>query len=116
MTEIIDPNCLLCGEEAAHDNFVRPIGSMKADGTAEMRWMHDDCALRDMVGGIGHLVAHEYWCLQMHDPDAGLTYRQSALLAYQWVHVVGSEATTDRVVSHHEPDRARTDRPPGVDA
>lgn len=96
MSEILDPNCLLCGEEAAHNNFVRTMGSMRADGTAEMRWVHDDCALREVLGGIGHLVAHEYWCLQRHDPDAGLTYRKSALLVYHWVNIVGSKSTTER--------------------
>jgi hypothetical protein len=91
-----DPNCILCGEEAAHDNFVRLMGNLKADGTAEMRWVHDDCNLREVLGGIGHLVAHEYWCLQRHDPDAGLTYRQSALLVYHWTKIVGAQSTTDR--------------------
>lgn len=95
MTEILDPNCLLCGEEAAHDNFVRTIGSMTKTGP-EIRWAHDDCMLREVLGGIGHIVAHEYWCTQRHDPDAGLTYRQSALLVYQWTKIVGVQTTTDR--------------------
>ena len=52
---------------------------------------HRECMLRSVVGGIGHLIAHEYWCVQHRDPDAGLTYRQSALLVDAWVHIMGVE-------------------------
>ena len=49
------------------------------------RHQHMECAIRVVTGGIGHLVAHEYWCgAPRHDPDGGLTLRQSALLAYQY--------------------------------
>ena len=39
---------------------------------------HVECALRETQGGIGHHLDHDYWCVQMHDPDAGLSYRDSA--------------------------------------
>ena len=95
MSEPTNPNCLWCDEEASHDNFVQTTTLVKQDGTCEIRWVHDDCTLRQVLGGIGHLLAHEYWCLQKHDPDAGLTYRQSALLVYQWTRIVGVEPTTE---------------------
>lgn len=50
---------------------------------------HRECMLRSAVGGIGHLIAHDWWCDIKHDPDAGLTYRQSALLVDEYVAVVG---------------------------
>ena len=78
-----------CDEDTSLDNVVSPEYMM--DGTK--RRAHDDSALRQVLGGIGHLIAHEYWCLQKNDPDAGLTYRQSALLVYQWVHIVGLETS-----------------------
>lgn len=53
---------------------------------------HRACSLRSALGGIGHLLAHDYWCTQRHDPDAGLTYRQSALLVDQLVAMIGVEA------------------------
>lgn len=60
------------------------------------RTTHRSCMLREVIGGIGHLVAHEYWCLQHHDPDAGLTFRQSALLVDAFVTVVGVERAAER--------------------
>lgn len=40
---------------------------------------HRACALREVLGGIGHLVDHDRWCVREGDPDAGMTYRESAL-------------------------------------
>jgi hypothetical protein len=48
---------------------------------------HRECGLREVLGGIGHNIAHEYWCLQKHDPDAGYTYRESAQMVYAIFHV-----------------------------
>lgn len=92
MAEVFDPNCLLCGEEiVVTDMPPQLIGTLGGP-----RYAHRECNLREVLGGIGHLVAHEYWCKQQHDPDAGLTYRQSALLVYQWVQIIGVEATAER--------------------
>lgn len=55
------------------------------------RHTHWKCGLREVVGGIGHLIAHDYWCVQRHDPDAGLTRFQSAQLVFTWVSVVGTD-------------------------
>ena len=78
--------CVLCGEPILPSDE-RPRAVIDA---------HRECGLREVLGGIGHLVAHEYWCLQKHDPDAGLTYHQSALLTDAWVHVMGVEAAAER--------------------
>ena len=80
--------CVLCTE---------PMGSWKSVST--MQQIHRECALRSSMGGIGHLIAHEWWCDVKHDPDAGLTYRQSALLVDEFVALVGVEAAVERAVS-----------------
>jgi hypothetical protein len=50
----------------------------------EARATHLECGLREVIGGIGHLTNHEYWCQAMGDPDAGLTYRESAKQAWAY--------------------------------
>ena len=82
-----DPICLLCDEPVWGDAAQDPVHT--ADG---LRITHWQCSLRNVLGGIGHLIAHDYWCgAPRHDPDAGLTYRQSSLLVATWVRVVGHE-------------------------
>jgi hypothetical protein len=57
---------------------------------------HTECALRAIVGGIGHLLNHNHWCLTVGDPDGGYPYRESAILVAGWVNDQGNE-TTDHV-------------------
>lgn len=78
--------CELCGEVCHRQDraLVSPLVA------------HRECLLREGIGGIGHLIAHDYWCTQRHDPDAGLTYRQSALLVDAFVTVVGVEESVRR--------------------
>jgi len=47
---------------------------------------HRECMLREVLGGIGHHIAHEYWCVRRQDPDAGFTYRESAEMVYAIFH------------------------------
>src|SRR6185295_13119808 len=69
--------CPMCNEPVWGDAAHEPLYT--EDGPRIVHWQ---CMLRSVLGGIGHLVAHDYWCGEpRHDPDAGLTYRQSALLA-----------------------------------
>ena len=81
-------DCILCEEPVEHGEPWMPINGVQQ--------AHRECLLRDVMGGIGHLIAHEYWCLQHHDPDARLTYRQSAKLTWEYVHVVGAETAAQR--------------------
>ena len=46
---------------------------------------HRECLLRNVMGGIGHLENHAYWCGEMHDPDGGRTLRQSGLEVDEWI-------------------------------
>jgi hypothetical protein len=79
-------DCLWCDEPL--DDDVAPGVVYTPEGP---RHQHVECALREVMGGIGHLIAHEYWCIERHDPDAGLTRRQSALLCNLYVRIVGFE-------------------------
>jgi hypothetical protein len=76
--------CALCGEN------VDPGMEAQAIGTPEgFQMVHRECLLRSTLGGIGHLQDHAYWCCEMHDPDGGRTFRQSALEVDVWVHEHG---------------------------
>lgn len=72
--------CMGCQEHfKAGDN-----GAIMPNGFAQ----HRECGLRGVLGGIGHLVDHAYYCRSEYGPDAGLSYRLSALLVWGW-HVEG---------------------------
>lgn len=74
-----DKVCELCGEPPDKGSRNERMNN----GTA---WAHRECLLRMAMGGIGHLEDHNYWCLELHDPDGGRTYRQSALEVDEWLH------------------------------
>lgn len=57
------------------------------------RDVHRECALRDVIGGIGHLIDHPHFCRGV-GPDAGLDRRTSALLVDVWIARKGVEAAT----------------------
>jgi hypothetical protein len=77
--------CMFCQEAIADgDNgAVMPTGLVQ----------HRECSLRGVMGGIGHHVDHARYCHGELGPDAGLSYRQSALLV--WRHAVEGESVTD---------------------
>jgi hypothetical protein len=70
--------CMHCrlSFEAGDNGAIMPTGYAQ----------HRECALRSVLGGIGHLVDHDRYCHGEAGPDAGLSYRASALLA--WRHCV----------------------------
>lgn len=53
--------------------------------------VHRECALRNVMGGIGHLIDHGHFCREKHDPDAGLDRRTSSLLVDVWIARQGVE-------------------------
>lgn len=79
--------CPLCGETVDYREASRPMGTLEG-----MRNAHLECLQREVMGGIGHLIAHDYWCTQHHDPDAGLTRRQSARLVQAFFYILGTDA------------------------
>jgi len=74
-------NCVLCDEPLAPGE--------KSASLAQP--IHRECSLRSVIGGIGHLLDHNHFCTTLHDPDAGLDYRTSALLVDEYVARVGVE-------------------------
>lgn len=86
-------DCLLCDEplDKKFDAWV-PLNTQQ--------YAHHECSVRMALGGIGHQIAHEYWCGEPHhDPDAGLTYRQSAKMVAALVEVLGIEEVARRGVT-----------------
>lgn len=73
-----DVNCILCDE---------PMGSEPS--VAATQPMHRICGLRDVLGGAGHLIDHSFYCEILHDPDAGLPRRLSALIVEAFVKYYG---------------------------
>lgn len=76
--------CLLCDTEVEAGDTSRSTQVLRGD-VFEVRESHVECLLRSVIGGIGHLRDHEFWCLTMQDPDGGESYRQSALAVAHWV-------------------------------
>lgn len=81
--------CEMCEEpiDAGSLAEAQPIGTPEG-----RRLAHRECLLRNVLGGIGHLEDHNHWCNEMHDPDGGRSYRQSALEVDAWVHRHGVSA------------------------
>lgn len=70
--------CFLCEEPINPGEHTQPLN-------AGLHMAHRECLLRNMLGGIGHLENHNYWCNQVGDPDGGRTYRQSGIECDQWI-------------------------------
>jgi hypothetical protein len=68
-----DLACMLCGER-----FVEGDNGAITPGGPQ----HRECGLRGVMGGIGHLVDHAFFCHGELGTDAGLSYRASALLTW----------------------------------
>jgi len=85
---VASAECIYCDEEC-DPNPDRVVGTMMGP-----RYFHQECALREVLGGIGHQIAHEFWCTRMHDPDAGLTRRQSSLMVAFMYEMLGDELIT----------------------
>jgi hypothetical protein len=91
--------CLLCDTTVTKAQGSKRVyvQGYNDDGTpnAEERYVHNECGLREVLGGIGHLTDHAHWCIEMHDPDGGLSYRKSALAVVEWVKEHGVEAAAE---------------------
>lgn len=57
---------------------------------------HKECGLRNVMGGIGHLVDHARYCRSELGPDAGLDRRVSAKLVWEW-YVNGTRYTAEEL-------------------
>jgi len=86
--------CELCDEPITIDEGMAPVHPLVA---------HRECLLRNALGGIGHLIDHEHFCIRKHDPDAGLSYRESALLVDLWFKLKGVDAADQTYVENDHP-------------
>lgn len=73
---------ILAGEPVTVMTFAEPTDDQGY--ISHLRRVHRECILRSVVGGIGHLRDHAFWCGVMGDPDGGMTYRESALACQAW--------------------------------
>src|SRR4051812_9531814 len=82
--------CMFCRSffEAGDNGAIMPTGFGQ----------HRECSLRGVWGGIGHLVNHARYCHGELGTDAGLGYRQSALLV--WRHAVEKRPVTEAELEH----------------
>lgn len=69
-----DMTCMSCQERFQDGDQ----GLINLSGYAQ----HKECGLRSVMGGIGHLVDHARYCDGPLGPDAGLSYRRSAILVW----------------------------------
>lgn len=80
----VGENCVLCLEPIeADDRGVFMPHAQKSDCTA-LHPAHRECALCMTTSGIGHHLDHDFWCLNVGDPHAGLGYRESARRVWAW--------------------------------
>jgi hypothetical protein len=85
----VELKCFYCDEHFAEgDN-----GAIMPTGFAQ----HRECSLRGALGGIGHLVDHDYFCGGPLGPDAGLSFRASAMLVWN-LHVGKGICTRDMLL------------------
>ena len=80
--------CILCDETLDPYEAWVPLN--------KEQYAHHCCSLREVMGGIGHHLGHDYWCKQMHDTDAGLTRHQSAQMVVALVDILGVEEVVRR--------------------
>lgn len=86
-TPIGEP-CEMCSEAIQvfdRGSFVGALRGEEGKFVPLLAPVHRECSLRSVMGGIGHLQNHQVWCLERHDPDAGLGYRTSALMVWNWI-------------------------------
>ena len=67
--------CSLCAE---------PMGGELSSSAIQQ--IHHACSYRSVAGGIGHHLDHAHFCITKRDPDAGVSFRTSALLVWELVH------------------------------
>lgn len=81
--------CPMCDEKLDPGDVQRnPPTLYTAEGP---RAAHRECMLRVALGGIGHLIDHQHFCIDKGDPDAGLPFHLSAKLVDVWVAYYGVE-------------------------
>lgn len=84
----VGEHCELCDEPVQlfdQGSFIGSLRGEEGNFVPVIAPVHRECSLRSVLGGIGHLQNHSVWCVLKHDPDAGFSYRESALKVWDWV-------------------------------
>lgn len=84
----VGEHCELCNEPIQvfeQGSFIGALHGEEGAWVSVLAPVHKECSLRSVMGGIGHLTNHLVWCVDKHDPDAGFSYRESAIRVWQWV-------------------------------
>jgi len=82
----IGMTCHLCNETFdVGDCGTYASVSLRGEAPEVLLPSHRECAFRSVMGGIGHLEDHNFWCSDaVNDPDGGRSYRESALEVWEW--------------------------------
>lgn len=76
--------CLRCGEEIEDRRNAHPITEVSMKETRPA-WLHRECSLRGVIGGLNHLKGTCQCCGGTDDPDPPeMTKRQAALAAVEY--------------------------------
>lgn len=82
--------CTWCREAIQDGDRGNYLMAFAEPQKTEIQPVHRECSLRSVVGGIGHLEDHAFWCHGPgQDTDGGRTKRQSALEVWEWVQTHG---------------------------
>jgi hypothetical protein len=73
---------MLCSETITEGQSGTYVGTTMLQGP-DTEPVHKECSFRAVVGGWGHHTNHPYWCNLMHDPDGGLSRRESSLRVWE---------------------------------
>jgi hypothetical protein len=76
----VGEECIFCETPIEPTDQGSFIGSLE-----DLIPAHKECSLRSVMGGIGHLRDHFFWCRDKGDPDGGLGYRESALQVWRYM-------------------------------
>lgn len=86
--------CVLCLQVISPGQDTRPVSRIVPGRAGNQA--HQECLLRSVLGGIGHLENHAHWCVEVGDPDGGRSYRQSAVEVAAWVEAYGTDTEVAR--------------------
>jgi hypothetical protein len=93
----VGQRCLLCGQEIQDGDRGSFMGDWRTgeDGEiyASVEPVHRECSLRSVLGSYVHLTMGEHPVGACNEVDSGMTYREDALLVWEWVQVHGWPAT-----------------------
>ena len=86
--------CLWCGEPFAEGDSGTRVPCVRADGGVTPEYAHKECQLRSVIGDVDHLEGRCSCHMSTGTGSSGLTKRQEAMAAWEWVIRHGKTATS----------------------